>query len=112
MLDKVRGLFPRKSVKYGKRLGDISGVDYVKLEDYKQDILDIDNELREIELTIDYFKDRRKILNVWKHSIEVKIDKWNELNICENCKYCHNLYCNKFDFKVDGEATCEEFLWK
>ena len=113
MLGKfIRRWFPSLYRTREKRFSEISEIGYISLEDYKQDILDINNELKEIELTIDYFKDRRRILNEWKHSIEIKISKWNELDICSNCKYCNNLYCSKFDFKVVGDATCEDFEWK
>lgn len=104
--------FPVLYRTHEKRFSEISKIGYVSLEDYKQDILDIENEIKEINLTIEYYKDRRKILNDWKQSIEVKIGKWNELNNCSNCKFCNNLYCSKFDFKVTPEATCDEFEWE
>ncbi len=106
--------FPNLYRSHEKRFSEISKIGYVKLDDYKQDILDIDNELKEIDLTIEYYKDRRKVLNDWKHFVEVKIDKWNELNNCSNCKFCNKrvLYCNKFGFRVMPEATCEEFEWE
>ena len=82
------------------------------MEEYKQDILDIDNEIKEINLTIDYYKARRKVLVDWKKIIEIEIGKWDELNNCRNCRFCNNLYCSKFDFKVYPEATCDDFEWK
>lgn len=113
MFDKFfRRFFPSVYRTHEKRLSEISKIGYVTLEDYKQDIIDINNELKEIDLTIEYFKDRRIVLTDWKRSIEVKMDKWNELDICSNCKYCNNLYCSKFNFQVVGEATCDEFDWR
>lgn len=108
----VQRLFPSVYRRHNKRLSDISKVGYVTLEDYKQDIMDIDLELREIKVTMDYYKDRRLLLEEWKHNVEVKINKWNEENTCSFCKYCNNLYCSRFGMVVDGGATCDDFEWK
>jgi hypothetical protein len=97
---------------YNHFVGDVSKVSYISLEDYKKEIEDIDRELKEIKVTLDYYSDRRKMLEEWKHIVEVKINKWNEDNTCSFCKYCNNLYCSKFNMSVDGGATCSDFEWR
>ena len=47
--------FPRLYRTHEKRFSEISKIGYVSLDDYKQDILDIDNEIKEINLTIEYY---------------------------------------------------------
>ena len=108
----VQRLLPSVYRKHNKRLSDISKMGYVTLEDYKQDIRDIDLELKEINVTLEYYRDRRVLLEEWRHIVEVKIGKWNEESTCSYCKYCNNLYCSRFDMVVDGGATCECFDWK
>lgn len=108
----VQRIFPSVYREHNRKLSDISKVGYVRLEDYKEDIKCIDEELEAIKVTMDYYSDRRKVLEEWKHTVEVKIGKWNESNTCRYCLYCNNLYCSKFGMSVDGEATCDSFEWR
>ena len=108
----VQFIFPSVYREHNRRLSDISKVGYVRLEDYKRDIECIDEELEAIKVTMDYYRDRRKVLLEWKHSVEVKIGKWNESNTCCFCKYCNNSVCSKFGMSVNGDATCDDFEWR
>ena len=97
-----------------RMMSDISKVEYVGWEDYKEDLDEIDYELEQIEFTINYFKDRRRILNEWKRSIQIRVGEHNGEVVCANCKFfsLKTGWCSKCKSGVVGEASCDDFEWK
>lgn len=95
-----------------KMMSDISNVGYVDWEDYKDDVDEIDAELKQIEFTINYYKDRRRILNEWKKMIEVRVGEHNGEVVCANCRFFRNNYCSNCNSGVVAEASCDDFKWR
>lgn len=112
--EKFKEYFPKLYTGHQKMMSDISNIGYVSLDDYKQDLVEVNEELEQVELTINYYKDRRRVLNDWKHMIEVKIGKYNEEVVCGNCKFFNqrNMYCSKCKSGVVAEASCDDFEWR
>lgn len=90
----------------------LSSVEYITIESYKDEIKKVNNEIDSINYTIKYYKNRRESLSDYKHSLELEINKFDELNICSNCRYYHQEYCEKFKSSVVFDASCKDFEWK
>lgn len=89
----------------------VSDFKYINIYDYEKELENVNSELLDVENTIDYYINRKKILNEWKHRLEITIAKWDEEDNCRNCKFYTKLYCNKFESTVSPDATCDSFEW-
>ena len=110
--DFIEEHFPHAYYSYITLFHDISKIEYVDLEDYKLELLNVNSELKDIERTIKYFEERHKVLTNWKNTLENKLGRWNNEDTCYNCKYYNKQYCKKFKFNVESDATCHDFEWR
>ena len=98
-------------IKKNSLFNNISEFDYVNIDDHKRELVDVESEIVEVENTIRYYINRKKILEDWKRELEISILKWDDEDICRNCRYYNHLYCSKFQSTVNEDATCSSFEW-
>ena len=112
LMEFFRKYFPRVYYEYETFFNNVSNLDYVDLEDYHDELNRVKLEIKDVERTINYFKDRHKVLTEWQLVLEERLGSWNSEDTCFNCKHYHQPYCQKHKMNTVSDATCDDFVWK
>lgn len=91
--------------------GKTSNFEYIYIDDYRVELDNVNSEILDVENTIAYYVNRKKILEDWKHTLEINIARWDDKDICKNCRFYTKLYCTKFKSSVSEDANCSSFEW-